>query len=73
MLRSFIVLQLLLLVSPAYGADKCPPIFGEFECPLNYNCVDSTCASSDGIAAPWECDKVTCPESKRCFKVSSFF
>uniref|UniRef100_A0A1I7ZW66 EB domain-containing protein n=1 Tax=Steinernema glaseri TaxID=37863 RepID=A0A1I7ZW66_9BILA len=62
-MRGRLVFLLFLLCSLA-GAERCPPIFGDSECPLGLVCTDGKCT---GEGASENCDVLTCPENMRCF------
>ncbi|KAL6731311.1 hypothetical protein Aduo_002189 [Ancylostoma duodenale] len=69
------VLALLFLVGSAYAA-RCPPVFGEFECPIGYTCKDSQCIGRNGGPSTFcgfetECsDGTICVEGK-CYPQSA--
>uniref|UniRef100_A0A0N5AIG1 Tenascin-X n=1 Tax=Syphacia muris TaxID=451379 RepID=A0A0N5AIG1_9BILA len=64
--------QLLILMAPMIivcAAERCPPIFGAYECPTNYKCINSTCVSADTKQlASEDCNLVSCPPNSRCYK-----
>uniref|UniRef100_A0A915PFY7 Uncharacterized protein n=1 Tax=Setaria digitata TaxID=48799 RepID=A0A915PFY7_9BILA len=47
---------------------RCPPIFGQFECPLNYTCTIDDCYSTNNAVAPNDCKQVKCSTNSRCYK-----
>jgi len=52
-------------------AELCPPLFGEFECPLNYECtIHGQCVSNrtrdSNSQQPTSCANVRCGEESRC-------
>lgn len=63
------------IVNDTFGT-LCPPIFGQFECPLNLTCITDECYSDNNIIAPYDCKEVKCNANFRCYKAiffNSFF
>ncbi|CAD5206363.1 unnamed protein product [Bursaphelenchus okinawaensis] len=61
-------LHLALLAVAVLAQERCPPLFGETECPLKYKCEISTCKDEKGVPAPPDCSKITCGPDARCFE-----
>ncbi|KAI6234429.1 hypothetical protein M3Y99_00793700 [Aphelenchoides fujianensis] len=47
-------------------AERCPPLLGEFECPLKYRCEVNVCKDERGLIAPPDCSQITCGPDARC-------
>ncbi|VDM20861.1 unnamed protein product [Wuchereria bancrofti] len=63
---TFLIL-LTYIVNDTFGK-LCPPIFGQFECPLNFTCVINECYSDNNVTAPLDCEQVKCDATFRCYK-----
>uniref|UniRef100_A0A0R3RI45 EB domain-containing protein n=1 Tax=Elaeophora elaphi TaxID=1147741 RepID=A0A0R3RI45_9BILA len=50
------------------GGTLCPPVFGQFECPLNFSCITNECYSASNATAPYDCKTVKCSPNSRCYK-----
>ncbi|WKX90317.1 hypothetical protein Q1695_009284 [Nippostrongylus brasiliensis] len=65
-----LTLTLLLFISSVTSAEKCPPVFGEFECPIGLTCKDNQCLGRDNVPSvqcgfETECsDETVCVEGK---------
>ncbi|EPB72221.1 Hemadin protein [Ancylostoma ceylanicum] len=59
------VLTLLFVVGSAYAA-RCPPVFGEFECPIGYTCKDSQCYGRNGSPSTVCGFETDCSEGTIC-------
>ena len=47
-------------------AERCPPIFGEYECPKDFKCVFGTCKNDKDEPVPVDCSKITCDLDAKC-------
>uniref|UniRef100_A0AC35FTF7 Uncharacterized protein n=1 Tax=Panagrolaimus sp. PS1159 TaxID=55785 RepID=A0AC35FTF7_9BILA len=47
-------------------AEKCPPIFGEFECPKDFKCVFGVCKNDKDEIPLNDCTKITCELDSHC-------
>ncbi|KAK6106037.1 hypothetical protein QQG55_22650 [Brugia pahangi] len=63
---TFLIL-LTYIVNDIFGK-LCPPIFGQFKCPLNFTCVINECYSDNNVTAPLDCEQVKCDANFRCYK-----
>ncbi|KAE9551419.1 hypothetical protein FO519_005374 [Halicephalobus sp. NKZ332] len=58
---------LLIFISVYYvTGELCPPFFGEFECPKNFNCVFGVCKNAKDEVPQGDCSKVECDIDARC-------
>ncbi|KAL3998611.1 hypothetical protein ACH3XW_15730 [Acanthocheilonema viteae] len=55
------------IVNDTFGV-LCPPIFGQFECPLNFTCVTNECYTESNAIASYNCEEVKCNANFRCYK-----
>ncbi|TKR93607.1 hypothetical protein L596_008026 [Steinernema carpocapsae] len=65
---SFVFLLAFVVFSTS-SAERCPPIFGESECPIGFSCVEGKC-TGEGLGE--DCNVLDCPENTRCFKGRCF-
>lgn len=49
--------------------ERCPAIFGDFECPSKFECIDGKCLSKRNETAPKDCLLVECSSMTKCYKV----
>uniref|UniRef100_A0A1I7RKW0 EB domain-containing protein n=1 Tax=Bursaphelenchus xylophilus TaxID=6326 RepID=A0A1I7RKW0_BURXY len=63
-----LIYLLTVTVLAVLAQERCPPIFGETECPLKYKCELSTCKDEKGVPPPPDCSKITCGPDARCFE-----
>lgn len=58
MIKFYFFYLILFLIVKLNNCELCPPIFGEFECPLNYNCLFGVCKNQIEQSPPQNCNEV---------------
>ncbi|KAI6182048.1 hypothetical protein M3Y97_00338200 [Aphelenchoides bicaudatus] len=48
-------------------SDRCPPLFGEIECPLKFKCELNICKNEQGLLPPPDCTQISCGPNARCY------